>query len=410
MKVILIRHGETDWNAQGRLQGREDVPLNEAGRQQAIAAGKALRHYPFSGPRPLIIASPLQRAVETARLIADQLGIHEEPLTDASLLERDYGLAAGLTEAERGGRFEGLEDRDAAENRIVQGLTRLARTYAPRDLIVVSHGEISHIFLAKLRREATRTGKSALKNAALSSLIYEEPWGFQIEYYNQTAAELESELAQRAVPSEWVLASASPRRRELLSVIHESFSIETSDAEERLNRPVSVPRRLAADFWAQAKARDIAQRHPDRLVIGSDTAVQVMAGGVLRILGKPDSLASAKLDLELLSGREHTVRTACCLCYRGRVHTFAEETKVQFYTLTEKEIAAYIATGESRDKAGSYAIQGQGALLVKKIDGDYYNVVGLPIARLKREIDGWLLKTNCLQSSPEPGPDPSSRP
>lgn len=195
MKVILVRHGQTMWNAQHRLQGREDIPLSEAGRLQAIDAGKALSHYPFSGPGPVIISSPLQRAVETARLLAGQLRETAGFFTDAALLERDYGAGAGLTYEERQARFPnddfpGLEDRQEAERRIVSGITRLAQTYSERDLVLVSHGEICHIFLASLREETTQTGRSALKNASISSLTYDVCKGFQIEYYNKTAEEL----------------------------------------------------------------------------------------------------------------------------------------------------------------------------------------------------------------------------
>lgn len=200
MKIILVRHGETEWNALGKLQGREDVPLSERGRQQAIESGKALSRYPFSGRGPVIISSPLKRAVETARLIGNQLRAAEFAV-DAALLERDYGAGSGLTLAERearypDARYPGLEDREAAEQRIVQGVTRLARQFAGRDLILVSHGEICHIFLAHLRGDTTQTGRSALQNASISSVVYEEASGFSIEYYNQSAAELTDVLEE----------------------------------------------------------------------------------------------------------------------------------------------------------------------------------------------------------------------
>ena len=175
MKIIIVRHGETAWNAEGRLQGREDVPLNDAGRRQATDAGKAISLYPFSGHGPAMISSPLQRAVETARLIGRELSYDGVIQTDDVLLERDYGAASGLAREERqrlypDDCFPGLEDRLAAEARIVQGVRRLAEAQAGRDLILVSHGEISHIFLAYLRGEMTQTGRSALKNAAISCL------------------------------------------------------------------------------------------------------------------------------------------------------------------------------------------------------------------------------------------------
>ena len=195
MKIILVRHGETQWNALGKLQGREDIALNETGRQQAIAAGKAIGRYPFSGRGPVIISSPLQRAAETARLLAGELPYEVAVYSDEALLERDYGAGAGLTREERAqlypqDDFPGLEDRAEAERRIVEGVKRLARQFAGQDLVLVSHGEICHIFLASLRGDATRTGRSALQNASISTVQWDENTGFQMEYYNKSAGEL----------------------------------------------------------------------------------------------------------------------------------------------------------------------------------------------------------------------------
>ena len=202
MKIILVRHGETFWNALGKLQGREDIALNETGRMQAKAAGKAIGLYPFSGRGPVIISSPLQRAVETARLLAEQLSSVADIRTDDALLERDYGAGAGLMREERAqlypdDAFPGLEDRGEAERRILSGVERLARQAEGRDLILVSHGEISHIFLAYLRGESTRTGRSALRNASISIVEWNETEGFRIEYYNQSAQELAEVLMER---------------------------------------------------------------------------------------------------------------------------------------------------------------------------------------------------------------------
>lgn len=202
MKIILVRHGETQWNALGRLQGREDIALNETGRQQAMAAGRAISHYPFSGRSPVIVSSPLQRAVETARLLAGQLPFSAQVRTDDALLERDYGVGAGLTREQRAqlypnDDFPGLEDRAEAERRIVDGVERLARQARGQDLILVSHGEISHIFLAYLRGEATRTGRSALRNASISTVEWTEETGFRVEYYNQSAEDLAELLEKR---------------------------------------------------------------------------------------------------------------------------------------------------------------------------------------------------------------------
>ena len=144
---------------------------------------------------PVIISSPLKRAAETARLIAGELPSVAELKEDAVLLERDYGAGAGLTREERANLypaddFPGLEDRALAESRILEGVRRLALEAQGRDLVLVSHGEISHIFLAKLRGEETRTGRSALKNASISTLEFEEAAAFCLEYYNKSAAEL----------------------------------------------------------------------------------------------------------------------------------------------------------------------------------------------------------------------------
>lgn len=201
MKIILVRHGETFWNALGKLQGREDIALNETGRLQAKAAGKAISLYPFSGRGPVVISSPLQRAEETARLLAAQLKTVAAIRTDEVLLERDYGAGAGLTREERAqlypdDAFPGLEDRAEAERRIVEGVERLAREAEDHDLILVSHGEICHIFLAHLRGETTRTGRSALRNASISTVEWNETDGFCIEYYNQSAEELAAILTE----------------------------------------------------------------------------------------------------------------------------------------------------------------------------------------------------------------------
>ena len=103
-------------------------------------------------------------------------------------------------------------------------------------------------------------------------------------------------------------------------------------------------------------------------------------------MGKPSDETDAKAMLMRLSGRTHTVISGVCLCYMGRTMTFTEKTSVTFYDLTEDEIDSYIASGSPLDKAGAYGIQDGAALFVKKIDGDYYNVVGLPVAKLAREI------------------------
>ena len=185
-----------------------------------------------------------------------------------------------------------------------------------------------------------------------------------------------------------VLASASPRRRELLGLIEKEFEVMVSQAEEQAKTPEELPMEERPGFFAQKKAEDVAKGCPEKLVIGSDTGVLVEdADGRLQMLGKPVDTADAYRMLRMLSGRKHLVSTGCCLCYRGRSHVFVEIAEVEFYELSDAEIEAYVATGESMDKAGAYGIQGYGALLVKGIVGDFYTIMGLPVARLKREME-----------------------
>lgn len=180
---------------------------------------------------------------------------------------------------------------------------------------------------------------------------------------------------------EVILASASPRRQELLKMIVPSFLICSSDIDEDV--PLVVPVNLSAEYLATEKARKIALSHPDSLVIGCDTVVII--GG--EILGKPTDKNDAYRMLSLLSGEIHTVITGVCLCVNGTERSFSEVTEVEFYPLSDEEISTYIATNEPFDKAGGYGIQGYGGVLVKRINGDFFNVVGLPIARLKRELN-----------------------
>lgn len=177
-----------------------------------------------------------------------------------------------------------------------------------------------------------------------------------------------------------ILASKSPRRRELMEYIKPEFEIIPSLKEEVLPEGLDIEDIPA--FLAAQKALDIARDRFDSLVIGCDTVVTL--GGV--IMGKPKDEADAKAMLMRLSGRTHTVISGVCLCYKGRTMTFSEKTDVTFYDLTASEIDPYVAGGSPLDKAGAYGIQDSAALFVKKIDGDYYNVVGLPVAKLAKEI------------------------
>lgn len=178
-----------------------------------------------------------------------------------------------------------------------------------------------------------------------------------------------------------ILASASPRRGELLKVITSDFLIRPAAEPEVFVAEKSFTE--AAQLIAKGKAAEIAALYPEDIVIGADTIVVIDN----KALGKPRDRHHAFEMLTALSGREHAVITGVSVFSEGReAAAFSESTAVEFYALTAEEIDRYIATGEPDDKAGAYGIQEQGALLVKRIDGDFYNVMGLPIARLSREL------------------------
>lgn len=180
-----------------------------------------------------------------------------------------------------------------------------------------------------------------------------------------------------------ILASASPRRRELLHYITDDFRCVCSQAEEKVRLPEGLDCRQIPAELAKLKARDIAGQYAGCLVIGADTVVIGPGGDVL---GKPRDKADAVRMLEELSGAVHHVVTGVCLVMGDQERTFSEVTKVEFYPLSHEEILSYVDSGQPMDKAGAYGIQDKGALLVKRIEGDYYNVMGLPVARLSREL------------------------
>lgn len=194
---------------------------------------------------------------------------------------------------------------------------------------------------------------------------------------------------------ELVLASASPRRRELLENIGCSFRVVVSDAEENTDK--SLEPYLYVQELALIKAAAVGKRlsaNPGLLIIGADTVVY--SGG--KILGKPKDEKDAHDMLAELSGKTHEVMTGICVLRTADAKAVCERavTKVTFRELSEETIRAYIATGEPFDKAGGYGIQGRGALLVSGIEGDYANVVGLPVSVLshvlKNEFDYDILK------------------
>jgi len=177
-------------------------------------------------------------------------------------------------------------------------------------------------------------------------------------------------------PGALVLASASPRRRRLLSEQGLRFAVVESGVDESGagGSPAGVARRLAL-----AKARAVARRRPRAWCLGADTVVAVGS----RLLGKPRDAAEAAAMLGALSGRKHVVHTGVALVGPGLSATRVVATAVRFRRLAAAEIAAYIATGEPFDKAGAYAAQGRGALLLAGIEGDWSNVVGLPLGAVR---------------------------
>ncbi|MBO5089362.1 MAG: septum formation protein Maf [Clostridia bacterium] len=181
-----------------------------------------------------------------------------------------------------------------------------------------------------------------------------------------------------------ILASQSPRRRELLAVITPDFKIIPSDIEEIVPNNVGVIE--SPEYLAKIKAQDIAKKHPNDIVIGADTSV--ILGDV--ILGKPKDRQNAYEMLKMLSGNTHIVVTGCAIVNGDKTVSFSVKSEVEFYPLTDEEINAYLDTDEPYDKAGSYGIQAKGALLVKEIRGDYFNIVGLPIAELSRKLTEFI--------------------
>lgn len=176
------------------------------------------------------------------------------------------------------------------------------------------------------------------------------------------------------------MASASPRRQELIALISENVICAPSGVEEVIPDGIAVseiPLSLAFQ-----KAAAVAESFPDDLVVGCDTGV-ILDG---EILGKPEDKEDARRMISALSGRTHQVITGCSLHYKGKSKGFSNVTEVEFFKLSEKEIEDYINTSEPYDKAGGYGIQGKAGLFVKAIKGDYFNVVGLPVAELNRQL------------------------
>jgi len=179
-----------------------------------------------------------------------------------------------------------------------------------------------------------------------------------------------------SLPVRVILASQSPRRRELLTLVGITHDVLPADIDETVwpgEEPVPHCERLA-----RSKAETLAALHPEALVIGSDTIVVVDGD----ILGKPRDRDEAIAMVTRLSGRSHVVHTAVAVAHQGDVRSGVESVTVTFRDLSPEIIAAYVDTGEPMDKAGAYGIQGYGATIVERVDGDYFAVMGLPLGRL----------------------------
>ncbi|WP_027409463.1 Maf family protein [Anoxybacteroides tepidamans] len=182
-----------------------------------------------------------------------------------------------------------------------------------------------------------------------------------------------------------ILASSSPRRKQLLEMANLHFDVLVSDIDEQIQQN-ETPEQIVQSL-AYQKAKAVQAAHSDAYIIGADTVV-VYNGSVL---GKPKTKEEAADMLRMLSGKTHQVYTGVAIVSPEKEAVFAERTEVTFWDLTETDIYEYIETGEPMDKAGAYGIQGKGALFVKRIEGDYFSVVGLPLSRTIRELKklGW---------------------
>jgi septum formation protein len=177
-----------------------------------------------------------------------------------------------------------------------------------------------------------------------------------------------------------ILASSSPRRKELLENLRLSFEVSSSDVDESFSNELS-PSEVVMEL-ADKKATAVAAHYPNAFVLGADTIV-VLDG---EILGKPVDEKEAISMLQKLSGKTHEVFTGVAILSPNEKIRFYERTTVTFWELTETEINMYVSSGEPLDKAGAYGIQQLGSFLVKEIKGDYFSVVGLPVARTVREL------------------------
>lgn len=188
-----------------------------------------------------------------------------------------------------------------------------------------------------------------------------------------------------------ILASASPRRREILTTLGIPFETFPAESEEPLDAALSPEEAVLKT--ARSKALAVAARFPKRVVLGADTVVLLPreAGGT--VLGKPHSAAEAAEMLSRLSGRTHRVLTAVYVYTPSGGDGFTDSAQVMFYPMSERDIAAYLASGEPFDKAGAYGVQGRGSRYIRGLTGDFFTVMGLPAGRL------WRFLTNFCEIS-----------
>ena len=176
-----------------------------------------------------------------------------------------------------------------------------------------------------------------------------------------------------------ILASRSPRRRELLGLFHIPFTVHAADIDETMDPAVAPASEVARVSLAKAEA---IPRQPEDVVIAADTIVVLEE----QVLGKPADKEDAVRMLTALSGRDHQVMTGLAVLRGDRKFVHTEITDIHFRALSEREIRDYVATGEPMDKAGAYGIQGGAALFAEKMHGDYYNVMGLPVCKLRQML------------------------
>ena len=190
----------------------------------------------------------------------------------------------------------------------------------------------------------------------------------------------------------FIVASASPRRKEILETAGYEFEVIPSDADESCDAGLT-PEELVIEL-AGRKARSVSEKNKGAVVFGCDTVVEY--DGI--VLGKPESRDEARKMLAALSGRKHNVHTGVCITDGEKTDSFVSTVRVEFYELSDWIIDGYVSTGECDDKAGAYGIQGIGSILVRGIEGDYFSVVGLPIAETMRRLTGFGIAPGTLRA------------